>query len=53
MCSADPFDFREIEENGLSARVGFDFDLRDSKTGATLWNHTYSHDERVKGRVFR
>lgn len=41
------YDFREIDGNGLSARVAFDFELRDSKTGATVWNHTYSHDEPV------
>lgn len=44
------YDFREIDENGLSARVAFDFELRDSKTGATVWNHSYSHDEPVKGK---
>lgn len=43
------YDFREVDEDGLSARVAFDFELRDSKTGATVWNHSYSHDEPVKG----
>jgi hypothetical protein len=27
---------REIDGNGLSARVAFDFELRDSKTGTTV-----------------
>jgi ABC-type uncharacterized transport system auxiliary subunit len=44
------YDFREIDGNGLSARVAFDFELRDSKTGTTVWNHSYSHDEPVKGK---
>lgn len=44
------YDFREVDEDGLSARVAFDFELRDSKTGATVWNHSYSHDEPVKGK---
>ena len=44
------FDFREITGNGLSARVAFDFELRDSKTGATVWSHSYSHDEPVNGK---
>ena len=44
------YDFREIDESGLSARVAFDFELRDSKTGATVWNHSYSHDEPVRGK---
>jgi ABC-type uncharacterized transport system auxiliary subunit len=41
------YDFREIDENELSARVAFDFELRDSRTGTTVWNHSYSHDEPV------
>jgi ABC-type uncharacterized transport system auxiliary subunit len=41
------YDFREIDGNGLSARVAFDFELRDSRTGTTVWNHSYSHDEPV------
>jgi ABC-type uncharacterized transport system auxiliary subunit len=44
------YDFREIDGNGLSARVAFDFELRDSKTGTTVWNRSYSHDEPVKGK---
>jgi ABC-type uncharacterized transport system auxiliary subunit len=41
------YDFREIDKNRLSARVAFDFELRDSRTGTTVWNHSYSHDEPV------
>jgi hypothetical protein len=41
---------REIDGNGLSARVAFDFELRDSKTGTTVWNRSYSHDEPVNGK---
>ena len=41
------YDFREIDKNELSARVAFDFELRDSRTGTTVWNHSYSHDEPV------
>jgi ABC-type uncharacterized transport system auxiliary subunit len=44
------FDFREVGGNGLAARVAFDFELRDSKTGATVWSHTYTHDEPVSGK---
>jgi ABC-type uncharacterized transport system auxiliary subunit len=42
------YDFREISGNGLAARVTFEFELRDSKTGATVWSRSYSHDEPVK-----
>jgi len=44
------YDFREVDGNGLSARVAFDFELRDSKTGTTVWNRSYSHDEPVNGK---
>jgi ABC-type uncharacterized transport system auxiliary subunit len=44
------YDFREIDGNGLAVRVAFDFELRDSRTGSTVWNRSYSHDEPVSGR---
>src|SRR5258706_13265788 len=39
------YDFREIAGNGVAARVASEFQLRDSKTGATIWSRSYSHDE--------
>jgi ABC-type uncharacterized transport system auxiliary subunit len=44
------YDFREISGNGLSARVAFDFELLDFKTGSTVWTRYYSHDEPVDGK---
>jgi len=44
------YDFREISGNGLAARVAFDFELRDSKTGTVVWSRYYSHDEPVNGK---
>jgi ABC-type uncharacterized transport system auxiliary subunit len=44
------YDFREISGNGLAARVSFEFELRDSKTGATVWTGSYTHDEPVTGK---
>jgi ABC-type uncharacterized transport system auxiliary subunit len=44
------YDFREITGNGVAARVAFEFELRDSKTGATVWSRSYSHDEPVSGK---
>ena len=41
------YDFREITGDGVAARVAFEFELRDSKTGATVWSRSYSHDEPV------
>ena len=40
-------DLREIGGNVFTARVAFEFDLSDSKTGTTVWSHYYSHDEPV------
>jgi ABC-type uncharacterized transport system auxiliary subunit len=44
------YDFREISGNGLAARVSFEFELRDSKTRATVWTGSYTHDEPVAGK---
>jgi len=44
------YDFREIGGNGLAARVTFEFELHDSKTGATVWSCSYSHDEPANGK---
>ena len=44
------YDFQEMDGNGLSARVAFDFELRDSKTGAIVWSHSYTHDEPANGK---
>jgi ABC-type uncharacterized transport system auxiliary subunit len=34
----------------LAARVAFEFELRDFKTGNTVWTRYYSHDEPVDGK---
>jgi len=44
------YDFREISGKVLAARVAFEFELRDSKTGSTVWTRYYSHDEPVDGK---
>jgi ABC-type uncharacterized transport system auxiliary subunit len=44
------YDFREISGNGLAARVSFEFELRDSKTRATVWTGSNTHDEPVAGK---
>ena len=41
------YDFREIDGKVLLARVAFDFELDNSKTGAIVWTRYYSHDEPV------
>ena len=44
------YDFREITGNSVAARVAFEFELRDSKSGATVWSRSYSHDEPVSSK---
>jgi ABC-type uncharacterized transport system auxiliary subunit len=44
------YDLREIDGEELAARVAFEFELRDSKTGTTVWSRSYSHDEPVSGK---
>lgn len=44
------YDFKEVEGNPLQARVTAEFDLRDVKSGATVWSHYYNHDEPVGGK---
>jgi len=45
-------DFREVDvaKNSILARVSFDLEVRDRKTGNTVWAHYYSHDEPVNGK---
>jgi|ERR1035438_4219199 ABC-type uncharacterized transport system auxiliary subunit len=44
------YDFKEVEGNGLLARVAVEYELRDLKSGTTVWSHYYSHDEPVGGK---
>jgi ABC-type uncharacterized transport system auxiliary subunit len=44
------YDFKEVEGGAMSARVTLELEMRDLKTGATVWNHYYTHDEPSTGR---
>jgi ABC-type uncharacterized transport system auxiliary subunit len=44
------YDFKEISAAPLMARITVDLELRETKTGLTVWNHFYSHDEPVSGK---
>ena len=46
------YDFREVDGKLLVARVAFEFELRDTKMGATVWTHKYVRDEAVTERNF-
>ena len=45
------YDFKEISGSNLAARVSFGLELRDLKSGATVWTYEYSHDEPVNGKA--
>jgi len=44
------YDFKEVAGEPLQARVTAEFDLKDAKSGATVWSHYYKHDEPVSGK---
>src|SRR6202162_4850306 len=43
------YDFKEISASPLKARITVDLELRETKSGSTVWTHYYSHDEPVRG----
>jgi len=44
------YDFKEVSGNGMVARLTVDFEMRDLKSGTTVWTHYYHHDEPVHGK---
>jgi ABC-type uncharacterized transport system auxiliary subunit len=44
------YDFKEISGAQMVARVTVDLELRETKSGSTVWTHYYSHDEPVAGK---
>lgn len=44
------YDFKEVSASSLMARVTVDLEMRETKTGSTVWTHFYSHDEPVSGK---
>ena len=44
------YDFKEVSGATLVGRVTIELELRDSKTGATVWTHFYTYDEPVSGK---
>ena len=44
------YDFKELTGGQMSARVTFELEMRDLKSGATVWTHYFSHDEPVSGK---
>jgi ABC-type uncharacterized transport system auxiliary subunit len=44
------YDFKEVSASPLMARITVDIEMRETKTGSTVWTHFYSHDEPVSGK---
>jgi len=44
------YDFKEVAGEPLQARVTMEYDMKDAKSGATVWSHYYNHDEPVGGK---
>jgi ABC-type uncharacterized transport system auxiliary subunit len=44
------YDFKELTGSPVSARLILELELRDIKSGNTVWTHFYSHDEPAKGK---
>ena len=39
------YDFKEVDGSAIVARLSYEVRLRDRKSGLTVWNHMYNHDE--------
>ncbi len=44
------YDFKELSGSTLTARLNMELELRETRTGAIVWTHSYSHDEPVSGK---
>ena len=44
------YDFKEISGSSMVGRVTMELELRNIKTGSTVWTHFYSHDEPASGK---
>jgi ABC-type uncharacterized transport system auxiliary subunit len=44
------YDFKEMNGSSMEARLSLELELRDVKTGNTVWTHLYNHDEPVSGK---
>jgi cholesterol transport system auxiliary component len=41
------YEFREITGASMAGRLAIELQLRDTRTGETVWTHQYTHDEPV------
>jgi ABC-type uncharacterized transport system auxiliary subunit len=43
-------DFKEVSGDPVLGRVSLELELREIKTGSTVWTHSYSHDEQANSK---
>src|SRR5690242_6966298 len=44
------YEFKEVSGRALLAKVSLELEMREVKSGATVWRHYYSHEEPVSGK---
>jgi ABC-type uncharacterized transport system auxiliary subunit len=44
------YDFKEVTGSPLVARLTFEIEMRELKSGASVWTHYYSYDEPVASK---
>jgi ABC-type uncharacterized transport system auxiliary subunit len=44
------YDFKEVSAGSLIGRVTMEAELRNIRTGETVWTHFYTHDEMCSGK---
>jgi ABC-type uncharacterized transport system auxiliary subunit len=44
------YDFLEVTGKSMAGRLTMELEMRDLKTGATVWSHYYTHDEPAASR---
>jgi ABC-type uncharacterized transport system auxiliary subunit len=44
------YDFKEVNSSGTLGRLTLELELRDTKSGTTVWTHLYNHDEPAGGK---
>jgi ABC-type uncharacterized transport system auxiliary subunit len=45
------YDFKEVDSSTILARLSYEVRLRDRKSGLTVWNYVYNHDEPVSDKT--
>ena len=44
------YDFKEVSGSAMVGKVTFELEMRELKSGATVWTHLYSREEPVAGK---